>query len=121
MVKKRIKSKRKHDNYRYMKPYDDLYCVLTWMPLDGMEDIDWKDTDLIKQLWEWHGEKIMKLWREENKPGTRPKIWWYIHAKPEDFKIIKYKNGEPVFESESAFLERNNLLEPWEIKELKKD
>jgi hypothetical protein len=144
MVKKKIKRKKKNDNYRYMEPYGSLHTVLTWMALDGDQDIDWTDTGLIKQLWEWHGDKIMELWRKENRPGTRPKIWWHIHAKPEDFKIIRYEKymtnsvaiyqgkqvpppegpeyiDEPIFESVSAFLNRKNLLEPWEVELAKKE
>jgi hypothetical protein len=103
-----------------MEPWGSLHTVLTWMPLDGDKDIDWTDTELVKQLWEWHGKKIMDLFRKENRPAERPKIWWAVHYKPEDFKIIDHKDGETIFESESAFLERHNLLEPWEVEELKK-
>ena len=66
MPRKRIRSKKKN-SYRFMDLYDDLHCVLTWMPLSGMKDIDWEDKELIGNLWTWHGKKIMNLKYRLNK------------------------------------------------------
>lgn len=120
MPRKRVKSKKKNDSYRYMEPYGSLHCALYWVDLDKIK-LDWTDTELINQLWEWHGKKIMELWWKENRPAQRPKIWWHANVDPKDIKILGHKEGKPVFESESAFLERNNLLEPWEIEMAKRE
>ena len=126
-----------------MELYDDLHCVLTWIPLSGMKDIDWEDKKLVSDLWKWHGEKIMNEWRKDpTNAGKRPKIWWHIHTKKEDFKIFRYEkytdfdgNLEPremwpdghieteypVYESQTAYLERKGLLEDWEMEYFKKN
>ena len=141
MPKKRIKKKiRKNDNYKFMELYDDLHTVLTWMPLGRMKDINWKDKELVSNLWKWHGEKIMNEWETDpTHAGQRPRIWWHIFTKNEDFKILRYEkytglNGKPepremwpdghleteypIYEGETAYLKRKNLLEDWELKEI---
>lgn len=142
MPRKRIKDKKKI-NYRIMNLYDDLHCALTGGFFDDIVNIDWNDKELVKNLWEWHGEKIMNEWKNDpTHAGKRPKIFWYIFAKKEDFKILRYEDyvtnavgyycGEPctpnekpiirkdpVFESETAYLDRKGLLEPWELEYFK--
>jgi len=134
MARKRIKRKRKYSGYRYMEPYGSLHFALYWFDIDRI-NLDWNDKELIKRLWDWHGEKIMELWRKEDRPGERPKIWWHVHAKPEDFKIIgfreydiaiSFKSGKRtikriIFKSQYSYLKRNNLLEPWEVEKAEKD
>lgn len=136
MSKKRIKSKRRYGDYRYMEPYGGLHFALYWFDIDRI-NLNWNDKELLKKLWEWHGKKIMELWKNEPAihTGKRPKIWWHVHAKPEDFKILRYEKLEepreynpgiftfqrPIYESQYAYLKRNNLLEPWEIERIKKD
>jgi len=135
MPKKRIKSKKKF-NYDYLEPYDSLYCALTWIDIDGV-NIDWNDRELIKKLWNLHGEKIMEIWRQDPaNAGKRPKIWWYVNSE-KDIKVLryeKYKNvrGEieareidghltseySIYESESSYLKRKGLLESWELEVL---
>ena len=144
MPRKRIKSKKKNI-YRFMELYGDLHCVLTWMPPTGVKDIDWQDKELVRNLWERHGQKIMNEWRTDpTNAGKRPKIWWHIHVKRKDFRILRYEdfvtnavgyyNGKsctggeepiiakhPVYESQTAYLDRKGLLEDWEVEYFKKN
>lgn len=139
MVRKRIKSKRKTDTFKSMKLWDSLHCALTWIDIDRI-NIDWKDKELIKNLWSRHGKFIMEAWRQDlNNAGSRPRIWWNIFIKPEDFKILRYEKHTnqrgvpepveiwpdghleheyPMYEDQTAFLKRNDLVEPWETKAL---
>lgn len=121
-----------------MALYDSLHCALTWIDIDRI-NIDWKDQELIRRLWRLHGKVIMEAWRQDPvNAGSRPKIWWHIFTKKEDFKILRYEKhtnlgGEPepleiwpdghleyeypIYEGQSAFLKRLNFLEAWEISE----
>lgn len=139
MPRKRIKSKKKIDSYKKMKLWDSLYTALVWTNLDRI-NLDWTDKKLIKKLWVRHGKFIMETWEQDHThAGRRPRIWWHVFTEEKDFKILRYekhmdmsdKKPEPVelpdgsieyeypvYEGETAYLYRNNLLKDWEIKEL---
>jgi len=139
MPRRRIKSKKKIDIYRHIRLWDSLHIALTWLDLDRI-NLDWNDTELIKKLWARHGKFIMENWEQDHtNAGRRPKIWWHVFTQEKDFRILRYEshlnlNDEPepvelpdgsiqhkypVYEGQTAYLYRNNLLKDWEIKELK--
>ena len=126
---------------------------------------DKNDPEKCKEVWDLHKEAVMEKWKlDKNNAGKRPFLWW-VCERPEDIKIIRYEkykdfNGKPepremwpdghieteypIYEGETAYLRRLNLLREdeikifdsdelchrdeensslpyWEIKELKKD
>jgi hypothetical protein len=140
VARRRIKSKKKMytENYKTMKLWDSLYTALVWVDLDRI-NLDWKNKKLIKKLWARHGKFIMEEWEKDPaRAGHRPKIFWHIFTEEKDFKILRYEphlnlnnepepveltNGSieheyPIYEGETAFLKRNNLLKDFEIQEL---
>jgi hypothetical protein len=142
MPRKRIESKKKIDSYKKMKLWDSLYTALVWTDLDRI-NLDWHNKKLIKELWARHGKFIMKNWEQDHtNAGRRPKIWWHVFTEESDFKILRYEkhmnmsdtkpepvyiadgslqHEYPVYEGQTAYLYRNNLLSEGEIKELIKE
>lgn len=137
MARKRIKFKEK---IRSLTLYDSLWCALVWGVDPEEVNINWTDKTLIRKLWRLHGKLIMTAWEQDpSNAGDRPKIWWHIFTKKEDFKILRHEkhrnvNGEPepveiwpsgqieyqypIFEGKTAVLKKLNFLEAWEISEL---
>lgn len=91
---------------------------------------------VCNEIWDMHKEEVMKRWKlDKNNAGKRPFLWW-VCERPEEIKIIRYDkytdlqgNPEPlemwpdghieteypVYEGETAYLRRLNILEDWEI------
>jgi hypothetical protein len=89
-------------------------------------------SEKARTLWQRHGVELLDGWISE-RPGSRPEIWWQIDA-PEPRRLIlgrgvllseRYRNlvapsdrgvpmmydeGDAVFETEGAYLERLDLL-----------
>lgn len=145
MVKKRKKGKKK----KYIK-YEILTSNLFEVICDGYLlldqsdiDIDLKDKNLVKEIWNMHKKEVMEIWRSDpkGKAGQRPKFWWLVEATEprltipyEEYKKLndrpeydpsKIKGEKPkpdlsIYESDRAYLKRLNLLEDWEIEEFKR-
>lgn len=100
---------------------------------------DKNDPKACRKIWNLHKKAVMERWKTDDNAGSRPFLWW-ICERPEEIKIIRYEKytnlgGEPepveidikgtleyeypIYESETAYLKRLNLLEAWEIKALK--
>lgn len=147
MVKKRKRGKKK----KYLK-YEILTTDLLEVICDGYLlldrsdiDIDLKDKNLVKEIWNMHKKEVMEIWSQDPKgnAGHRPKFWWLVEAteprltiSPEEYKKLndrpfrdydpsKIKGQKPkpdltYFESDYAYLKRLNLLLDWEIVEFKR-
>ncbi|MBA7492304.1 hypothetical protein ES702_02853 [subsurface metagenome] len=145
MVKKRKKGKKKK-YIKYEILTDDLLEVICqgYLLLDRSDiDIDLKDKNLVKEIWNMHKKEVMEIWRLDPKgnAGRRPEFWWLVEAiEPkltipyEEYKKLndrpeydpsKIKGEKPlpdpiIQESDRAYLKRFNLLEDWEIEEFKR-
>ncbi len=102
---------------------------------------DKNDPEICRKIWNLHKKAVMEKWKTDpkNNTGSRPFLWW-ICERPEDIRIIRYekwmdnadKKPEPVelpdgsleyeypiYEDQTEYLKRLNLLEDWEIKAFK--
>ena len=101
---------------------------------------DKNDPKVCRKIWNLHKKAVMEKWKtDKNNVGSRPFLWW-ICERPEDIKIIRYekwmdnsdKKPEPVelpdgsleyeypiYEDQAEYLKRLDLLESWEIQEIK--
>lgn len=102
---------------------------------------DKNDPKVCRRIWNLHKKAVMEKWKTDpkNNAGRRPFLWW-ICERSEDIKFLRFEKhtnerGEPepiediypdghtefefpIYESETAYLKRLNLLEAWEIKAL---
>ncbi len=102
---------------------------------------DKNDPEVCRKIWNLHKKAVMERFKTDpkNNAGTRPFLWW-ISERPEDIRIIRYekwmdnsdKKPEPVelpdgsleyeypiYEDQAEYLKRLDLLESWEIQEIK--
>lgn len=96
---------------------------------------DINDLAPIREFYNTYKEQILDKWRKQDRPGERPWAWWQLEA-PEPLKVVEtrtipsiefnYKNEHVVTkertfdvkETQLQYLQRLNLLEPWEIEKL---
>ncbi len=140
MPRKRIKFKgKKVINFNNLT--EELYEAIC--SKNSMEELitrkqmfDKNNPDLCKQIWSLHKEEVTSRRKlDKNNAGKRPCLWW-VCERPEDIKILRYDkytniNGKPepvemwpdghieteypIYEGETAYLERLGLLEDWEL------
>ena len=97
------------------------------------------DVDLLAAAWESHRGKLLPAWIKQ-RPGTRPYAWWVCEGVPQfgerrvtaewsreheqhrenwsRWGILHTNTVPPLQEPQRAYLERNQLLTPLEMRDV---